>query len=721
MGSVVSLLYSTPPGEHPPPPPRVCLGRDELIENIVGLAQSLTPIALIGAGGIGKTTVALTVLHHDRIKEWFGDNRWFIRCDQFPASRANFLNRLSKVIGAGVENPKDLTRLRPFLSSKEMFLILDNAESVLNPRGTDAREIYALVEELSRFETICLCITSRLASVPRRCERLTIPTLSMGSACKVFFVMYDNGWSETFSDLLRRLDLHPLSITLLATAASRNLWDYDRLAQEWDAHRAQILRADYNRGLAATIELLLASPVFRELGPDARDLLGAIAFFPQGINENNLNWLFPAISGRRNIFDKFCILSLTYRSNGFVTMLAPLREYLYPEDPVSSPLLRTAKECYFTRLSVRVGPGHPGFEESQWITSEDVNVEHLLGVFATIDADSNIVWDVCCRFMQHLRWHKPRLVVFGPMIEGLPDAHRSKPKCLVLLSQLFTFSGDHVGCKRILIRALSLWREGGDDFQVAQTLEYLCDVNSHLDLHGERVRQAEEALWIYERLNNGPGQAGVLERLARLSFDDDQFEAAEDAASRAISLLEDKGNEYLVCNIHRLLSEIYFSEDKTRQASDHLEIALGIASIFNWHHELSLIHCALAILAFGENRFDDAHAHVEIAKSHAVNNVRDMANMMELQAEMLYEEGRFEEARVEAVRAADAFETLGDTIELEACRELLSDINEAVNKSAVSRKSSFNGELLEPALPPTTVDSPFSALASSWMCPSKKR
>ena len=239
--------HSIPPGELPPPPPGACFGRDDLIENVVGLAENLNTIALIGAGGIGKTAIALTVLHHDRIKERFGDDRRFIRCDQFPALPAHFLSRLSKVTGAGVENPEDLTPLRPFLSSREMIIFPDNAESVLDPQGMGAREIYAIVEELSHFKTICLCLTSRISTVPRYCKRPVIPMLSMESACDIFYGICDNGSrSDVVNNLLKRLDFHALSITLLATTASYNMWDYDRLAQEWDMHRVHVLRTAYN-------------------------------------------------------------------------------------------------------------------------------------------------------------------------------------------------------------------------------------------------------------------------------------------------------------------------------------------------------------------------------------------------------------------------------------------------------------------------------------------
>ena len=664
-----------------------------MIEKIVGLAENLTPIVLIGPGGIGKTSIALTVLHHERIKHRFGDDRRFIRCDQFPASLNHFLSRLSKVIGAGVENPEDLAPLRASLSSKEIILILDNAESALDPRGTNGREIYAVVEELSQLSNICLCLTSRISTIPPTCETLDIPTLSIEAARDTFHGIYKNGGhSDLINNILEQLDFHPLSITLLATVAHQNRWDANRLTKEWERRRTDALHTQHDKSLATTIELSLASPMFQDLGPDARGLLGIVAFFPQGVNENNLDWLFPTLSDRTKIFDTFCILSLAYRRSTFVTMLAPLRDHLCPKDPTSSPLLHATGERYFRRLSVDFDPEDPSFEEARWIASEDANVERLLDVFTSIHTNAVDAWDTCANFMRHLYWHKPQLVALGPKIEELPDGHPSKPQCLFWLSRLFDSVGNRVEYKRLLVHTLELWRERGDDIGVAHALTEISGANRWLRLHKEGILQAKEALEIYERLDHVPGQAQSWGRLGWLLNDDNQLDAAEEAALRAIDLLSDKGSRFQVCSCHRLLGLICHSRGDTNKALNHFETALRIASPFGWHTLLFWTHYSLADLFFGENRFEDAHVHVEHAKSHAINDAYPLGRATELQARFLYRQHRFEEARSEALQAANVYEKIGATKDVEDCRAILQAVDEAMNHPKTPRKPDPNGE-----------------------------
>ena len=687
------ILGSVPAGELPPPAPRACFGRGELIDEVVRVAENLEPIALIGAGGIGKTSIALKVLHDGRIKKRFGSNRRFIRCDKFPASGPHFLARLSKAIGAGVENPEDMTPLRPLLSSKEMFIVLDNAESILDPQGPNNQEIYAMVDELCQFETLCVCITSRITTAPRYCKRPQIPTLSMEAACNIFYGIYGNrGRSGIIDDLLQRLDFHALSITLLATTALENTWGYDRLAREWDSHRAEVLRTGHNESLAATIELSLTSPTFLKLGPSARDLLGVTAFFPQGIDEKNLDWLFSAIPDRKNIFDKFCVLSLTYRSNDFTTMLAPIREYLYPRDPESSTLFCATKDHYLTRLSVDIGPSIPGFGETRWIVSEDVNVEHLLDTFTSVGMDISDVWNACFHFMEHLYWRKPRQTVLRSKIEGLPDGHPSKAKCLQGLSGLFGSLGNWAEQKRLLVHALALERERGDAFRVAQTLEELSDVNRVLSLFEEGIRQAEEALEMFKRLGDTLEQADCLGRLALLLFEGNRPDAAEDAVLRKMDLLPAKGQEFRVCQSHRLLGRIYCSKGEREKAIHRFETALTISSPFSWHTELFWLHYHMAMLFRDEGGFNEANTHINQAKSHTTDDAYLLGRAMEMQAWIWYRQSRLEDARSEAWRTLETYERLGAEQLVGGCRNLLHQIEEAITQSKVSGKSDSGGE-----------------------------
>ena len=306
--------------------------------------------------------------------------------------------------------------------------------------------------------------------------------------------------------------------------------------------------------------------MFQELGPDARGLLGVIAFFPQDFDEENMDRLFPTISDGPNIFDKFCVLSLEYQSNRFTTMLASLRDYLRRRDSASSPLLATTKECYFTQFSAHIYPDHPSFEESQWVTSEDAGIEHLLDVFTSIDTDSKRAWDTCAKSINHLYWYKPRLIMLGPKIEGLPDDHPSKAQCLNGLSSLFRSVGNSTEHKRLLTHTLKLRREREDDLQVAITLGDLSEANRPMFLREDGIKRAKEASGIFERAGDAANHAACLIRLAWVLYDDGQLEATKEVASRVIGLTLEKSQLFLACDGHHVLGRILASGGRQRGA-----------------------------------------------------------------------------------------------------------------------------------------------------------
>ena len=90
----------------------------------------------------------MTILHHDRLEQQFGDSYQFVRCGQFASSKIDFPRWLSEVIDADVENSENLTPLQRALSFKEMvFIIYNGAKFILDPRGVNGKVTYDVVKE----------------------------------------------------------------------------------------------------------------------------------------------------------------------------------------------------------------------------------------------------------------------------------------------------------------------------------------------------------------------------------------------------------------------------------------------------------------------------------------------------------------------------------------------------------------------------------------------
>ena len=138
-----------------------CFEHDDLIEKIVGLAENFELAALIRVGGIRKTSVALAVLHHDCVRDRLMTTVDSSVATSFHLHAAPFSRPpLKSHRCEGLRPPEDMRALRALLFSREMFIILDNVESILDLRRASAQEIYALVNKVSQFKLISICVTS---------------------------------------------------------------------------------------------------------------------------------------------------------------------------------------------------------------------------------------------------------------------------------------------------------------------------------------------------------------------------------------------------------------------------------------------------------------------------------------------------------------------------------------------------------------------------------
>ena len=317
-----------------PQAPANFLGRGAILEDLLGFAERSASLTLFGPGGIGKTAIALTLLHHNRIASKFGGHRHFIACDYLQNSMDSFLSCLFEAIGA--PRPADMTQFHSCLETvPPCMLVLDGVDSILDPRASEAAEIATAIEELGRRPGFCLLATSRMDVKIPDFRHVEVSTLPANVARDVFRSHCGLERSAAIDGLLAELDFHPLSITLLATAVSDHEWDEPALLEAWEDGKTSILEGPGFQSLHYTIESVLLTPTIQELGSVVRETLEAIAAFPDDAKEVKLESTFPRIDRVGEAVNALCKFSLMYREDGFVKMLAPFRLYFleFPQTP----------------------------------------------------------------------------------------------------------------------------------------------------------------------------------------------------------------------------------------------------------------------------------------------------------------------------------------------------------------------------------------------------
>jgi predicted ATPase/DNA-binding XRE family transcriptional regulator/Flp pilus assembly protein TadD len=212
-------------------PPTRLIGRAQEVDQAAALIAANRLVTLIGAGGVGKTRVALSVA--SEMASQFRDGTWFIYLA--PISDPSLVARtVATVLGlAETQSSAAIDRVTNFLRERKILLVLDNCEHLLDAVAAFAQTV------LSQCEHVRILATSREALRTAGETVYEIPTLEYPPSGTVLAESAASQYSamELFTDragaydvaftlddenaaivgrIVRRLDGLPLAIELAA-------------------------------------------------------------------------------------------------------------------------------------------------------------------------------------------------------------------------------------------------------------------------------------------------------------------------------------------------------------------------------------------------------------------------------------------------------------------------------------------------------------------------
>ncbi|KAH7086658.1 hypothetical protein BKA62DRAFT_236119 [Auriculariales sp. MPI-PUGE-AT-0066] len=143
-------------------------GRDESVNAIVKLicASLCVCIAIMGSGGIGKTSLSLAVMYDERVVGVVGDSRYFVSVEG-----ASDVGAAAQLLAGQLGLPESSDPLSAAISYLETIpralLIVDNLETLLFSKNAAAqKETERMLQRLAGIPTLTLIITSRGAVPP---------------------------------------------------------------------------------------------------------------------------------------------------------------------------------------------------------------------------------------------------------------------------------------------------------------------------------------------------------------------------------------------------------------------------------------------------------------------------------------------------------------------------------------------------------------------------
>lgn len=382
------------------------IGREKEIDQVIDLLRGARLLTITGAGGVGKTSLALQAAGY--LLETFPDGVWLVELapltnpDLVAQACAYSLNMILQ------SETSYLTALIQYLQKKHLLLILDNCEHVIGTCASLAAELLKSCPKLTILATSreLLNISGENTfrapslSVPEPHVAITLGQMATYESVRLFVERARQtlpGFSLTkdnaaaISLICQRLDGIPLAIEL-AAGRVRSL-AVEQIAARLDS--AFHLLTGGSREVQPRQQTLKATIdwSYNLLSPKERLLLQRLSVFAGGWTLEAAEALFPEADGApleqpasnevldllSSLVDKSLVLALVGEHGTRYTLLETIRQYAQ-DRLLEAGILDRAHDRhleYFASLSGQAEPHLRGKGQVEWLDRLEVELDNL--------------------------------------------------------------------------------------------------------------------------------------------------------------------------------------------------------------------------------------------------------------------------------------------------------------------------------------------------------
>ncbi|KAJ7670588.1 P-loop containing nucleoside triphosphate hydrolase protein [Mycena polygramma] len=336
-----------------PATPKIFRGRGRELDELVDLLlQNCSRVAILGPGGIGKTALATSALHHPAVCAKY-IHRHFISCES-AANHDDLVSLIASHLELSPSRNISKVIFRHFSGRPASILVLDNFETSWEPPGSRS-QVEDFLSLLTDIPHLALSITMRGAERPGsvRWSRPFLPPLeplSDAAARETFTDIADEKHHDAdIRELLKLTNNLPLAVNLVANIAAFE--GYETVLSRWKDEKTTLLSEgpDKRSNLDLSIRLSLSSPRMLD-SPGALSLLSLLSLLPDGISDAELLQSDFPIPGMGRSKTTLMRTSLAYLDHDKrLRVLSPIREYILIHDNPTPSLCRPLRQ-HFHRL-----------------------------------------------------------------------------------------------------------------------------------------------------------------------------------------------------------------------------------------------------------------------------------------------------------------------------------------------------------------------------------